>query len=226
MSVKVKRHGRGSMELLDAKLLAKIERKDRCSGRSYGKRSLTRDQEINFDSLEMAKKPIMEKKRRKRINDSLNELKNILLEIMKKDPSQTAKLEKADILEFTVQYLRNSLALTKFSSPHKNYSNFQTTSSSSLFLAGWRLCLTDVTGLLRTLNFPLEITNFVVEKLNVQLFRHQIDHHRSAAFFNGQMMATNSNTKTLNSAKQDTSHVKQSNQLLSNKNDGGLWRPW
>ncbi|XP_028394020.1 transcription factor HES-4-B-like isoform X2 [Dendronephthya gigantea] len=52
-------------------------------------------------------KPIMEKRRRERINNSLNELKNLLLESRKKDTTCCSKLEKADILEMTVQYLKS-----------------------------------------------------------------------------------------------------------------------
>ncbi|XP_055317538.1 protein deadpan-like isoform X2 [Sitodiplosis mosellana] len=51
-------------------------------------------------------KPIMEKKRRARINHCLNELKTLILEAMKKDPARHTKLEKADILEMTVKYLQ------------------------------------------------------------------------------------------------------------------------
>ncbi|XP_045111768.1 transcription factor HES-4-like [Portunus trituberculatus] len=51
-------------------------------------------------------KPIMEKKRRQRINDCLNQLKNLVLEGLKKDPSRYSKLEKADILEMTVRHVQ------------------------------------------------------------------------------------------------------------------------
>ncbi|CAH1115083.1 unnamed protein product [Psylliodes chrysocephalus] len=54
------------------------------------------------------RKPLMEKKRRARINESLENLKTILMEC---DPQsvgkKSAKLEKADILEMTVSYLQN-----------------------------------------------------------------------------------------------------------------------
>uniref|UniRef100_H2YNP7 BHLH domain-containing protein n=1 Tax=Ciona savignyi TaxID=51511 RepID=H2YNP7_CIOSA len=54
-----------------------------------------------------ASKPLMEKRRRERINKSLNELKSILLHALRKDQSTChSKLEKADILEMTVRYLR------------------------------------------------------------------------------------------------------------------------
>jgi hypothetical protein len=54
-----------------------------------------------------ATKPIMEKKRRARINNSLNELKVLILDALNKDPSRHSKLEKADILEMTVRHLQN-----------------------------------------------------------------------------------------------------------------------
>lgn len=50
------------------------------------------------------RKPLMEKKRRERINRSLETLKNLLLETQK-TCVKTFKLEKADILEFTVNYI-------------------------------------------------------------------------------------------------------------------------
>lgn len=53
-----------------------------------------------------AKKPLMEKMRRARINDSLNELKLLILEALNKDASRYSKMEKADVLEMTVHYLR------------------------------------------------------------------------------------------------------------------------
>ncbi|CAG0892003.1 unnamed protein product [Darwinula stevensoni] len=58
-------------------------------------------------------KPLMEKRRRARINNCLNELKALILDSMKKDvsfasspfPARHSKLEKADILELTVRHV-------------------------------------------------------------------------------------------------------------------------
>lgn len=65
------------------------------------------------------RKPLMEKKRRARINDSLETLKEILLKntVAVTQGTRPTKLEKADILEMTVRYLkmlhkRNTTALT------------------------------------------------------------------------------------------------------------------
>ena len=49
----------------------------------------------------------MEKRRRDRINKSLNELKTILIDALRRDQNSCSKLEKADILEMTVAYLQS-----------------------------------------------------------------------------------------------------------------------
>ncbi|KAJ8731495.1 hypothetical protein PYW07_004659 [Mythimna separata] len=75
-------------------------------------------------------KPIMEKRRRARINNCLNELKALILDAMKKDPARHSKLEKADILEMTVKHLEG-LRSEGASSPDR-------------FRAGYRHCVTEV----------------------------------------------------------------------------------
>ncbi|XP_041378104.1 transcription factor HES-1-like [Gigantopelta aegis] len=52
-------------------------------------------------------KPLVEKRRRERINCSLGQLKSLLLEAVKQDGAQFSRLEKADILEMTVKYLKH-----------------------------------------------------------------------------------------------------------------------
>ena len=52
-------------------------------------------------------KPLMEKRRRDRINKSLNDLKVILIDALRRDQNSCSKLEKADILEMTVAYLQS-----------------------------------------------------------------------------------------------------------------------
>ncbi|XP_061591001.1 transcription factor HES-2-like [Cololabis saira] len=59
------------------------------------------------EALELRKtmKPLMEKRRRARINESLNHLKNLILPLTGRDKTHYSKLEKADILEMTVRFL-------------------------------------------------------------------------------------------------------------------------
>nr|XP_025860664.1 transcription factor HES-2 [Vulpes vulpes] len=60
------------------------------------------------DPAELRKslKPLLEKRRRARINASLRQLKGLILPLLGRESSHYSKLEKADILEMTVRFLR------------------------------------------------------------------------------------------------------------------------
>ncbi|XP_050538909.1 protein deadpan-like isoform X2 [Daktulosphaira vitifoliae] len=87
----------------------------------------------------------MEKKRRARINQCLNELKTLILDALKKDPARHTKLEKADILEMTVRHLQ-SLHGNRQSSTSVNTS--QPTDPSTMivqkFQTGYQECVGEV----------------------------------------------------------------------------------
>ena len=51
-------------------------------------------------------KPILERKRRARINKCLDELKDLMVFALQTEGESIAKLEKADVLELTVKHLR------------------------------------------------------------------------------------------------------------------------
>ncbi|KAH8312247.1 hypothetical protein KR044_009973 [Drosophila immigrans] len=51
-------------------------------------------------------KPLLERKRRARMNLYLDELKDLIVDTMDAQGDQVSKLEKADILELTVNYLK------------------------------------------------------------------------------------------------------------------------
>ncbi|XP_028920347.1 transcription factor HES-4 isoform X1 [Ornithorhynchus anatinus] len=69
--------------------------------------SQTPDKPRSASEHRKSSKPIMEKRRRARINESLGQLKTLILDALKKDSSRHSKLEKADILEMTVKHLRS-----------------------------------------------------------------------------------------------------------------------
>ncbi|XP_078026563.1 transcription factor HES-2 isoform X2 [Epinephelus lanceolatus] len=88
------------------------------------------------EALELRKtmKPLMEKRRRARINDSLNHLKNLILPLTGRD-TRYSKLEKADILEMTVRFLSDI--------PPVNTKN-----SANNYKEGYKACLQRVSTLL------------------------------------------------------------------------------
>ncbi|CAN9515803.1 unnamed protein product [Ophioblennius macclurei] len=89
------------------------------------------------EALELRKtmKPLMEKRRRARINDSLNHLKNLILPLTGRDKTRYSKLEKADILEMTVRFL-------------SDFPPVSSTNSADSYREGYKACLQRVSALL------------------------------------------------------------------------------
>ncbi|XP_077204082.1 transcription factor HES-1 [Paroedura picta] len=87
-------------------------------------------------------KPIMEKRRRARINESLAQLKTLILDALKKDSSRHSKLEKADILEMTVKHLRSLQRAQMTAALNADPSVL------GKYRAGFNECMTEVTRFL------------------------------------------------------------------------------
>ncbi|XP_018432034.1 PREDICTED: transcription factor HES-3 [Nanorana parkeri] len=85
-------------------------------------------------SFRKVSKPLMEKKRRARINVSLEQLKS-LLERNYSQNIRKRKLEKADILELTVKYLKTLQSSVQAAGPIIRSAEYQ---------AGFRNCLNSV----------------------------------------------------------------------------------
>ncbi|KAG7276356.1 hypothetical protein CRUP_032411 [Coryphaenoides rupestris] len=86
---------------------------------------------LRFSSVS---KPLMEKKRRARINKCLDQLKT-LLESYYTSNIRKRKLEKADILELTVKHLRSLQKIQSCTSKSSGFSDYQ---------AGFNSCLANV----------------------------------------------------------------------------------
>ncbi|XP_037540162.1 hairy-related 9 isoform X2 [Nematolebias whitei] len=101
------------------------------------------DKPKNASEHRKSSKPIMEKRRRARINESLLQLKTLILDALKKDSSRHSKLEKADILEMTVKHLRN-LQRVQMSALSAD------ATVMSKYRAGFNECMNEVTRFLST----------------------------------------------------------------------------
>ncbi|XP_066500455.1 transcription factor HES-2-like [Hoplias malabaricus] len=82
-----------------------------------------------------ALKPLLEKRRRARINNSLEALKTLIAPLMGKQKCRYSKLEKADILEMTVSFLTDVPV-----SPKK--------AAADSFREGYKACVQRVSALL------------------------------------------------------------------------------
>ncbi|GCC28641.1 hypothetical protein chiPu_0007073 [Chiloscyllium punctatum] len=124
------------------------------SPKEYSEEKITRKEKYKL------MKPIIEKKRRDRINSSIGQLKALLREeFQNQEPNM--KMEKADILEMTVNYLKLH-----------NQRMFTVTYSKSLtqnFKEGYSRCLQEI----QHFSFSPEGTSDVQNKLVNHLHRAQ-----------------------------------------------------
>uniref|UniRef100_A0A8D3DEA1 Hairy-related 9 n=1 Tax=Scophthalmus maximus TaxID=52904 RepID=A0A8D3DEA1_SCOMX len=132
--------------------------------------SHTPDKPKNASEHRKSSKPIMEKRRRARINESLGQLKTLILDALKKDSSRHSKLEKADILEMTVKHLRNlqRVQMTALSADATVLGKYR---------AGFNECMNEVTRFLST-----------SEGVNTEVRSRLLSHLSSCM---GQMMSMN-----------------------------------
>ena len=109
-------------------------------------------------------KPLLERKRRARINRCLDDLKDIMVAALQSEGESITKLEKADVLELTVRHLRklkeqNALGLT----PQATY--------AGRFKAGYAHCAQEVSKFVS----QLQVMNSSAEgqRLGSQIKNHQ-----------------------------------------------------
>ncbi|XP_047496102.1 transcription factor HES-4-like [Penaeus chinensis] len=107
-------------------------------------------------------KPLMERRRRERINHCLNELKNLVLTAQRKDPTRYSKLEKADILEMTVRHVQ---ALHRHDSGAPRGS--AGSDSTAKYRAGFTQCASEVSRFLAGVNgLPADLHTRVMSHLS------------------------------------------------------------
>ncbi|XP_063989975.1 enhancer of split mbeta protein-like [Diachasmimorpha longicaudata] len=88
-------------------------------------------------------KPMLERKRRARINRCLDELKDLMVTALQAEGENVAKLEKADILELTVRHLHTLRAARRLTlTPENSYAD--------RFREGFTQCAQEVSTFLQT----------------------------------------------------------------------------
>ncbi|CAF1141737.1 unnamed protein product [Adineta steineri] len=119
---------------------------------------------INHSEYRKNAKPIMEKRRRERINRSLEELKTLILDNATTNNVRSHKLEKADILEMTVKHLR---AVYK----HKLASAAAVDPTiASKYRAGYGECANEIIRFLTTTpNADLELKTKLISHLSTRI---------------------------------------------------------
>merc|ERR1712203_1196435 len=86
------------------------------------------------DQYRKVMKPLIERKRRARINNCLDELKDLMVFALQTEGESISKLEKADVLELTVKHLRKL----------KRQQMLAVTPELDRYRAGYTTCATEV----------------------------------------------------------------------------------
>ncbi|XP_055375416.1 enhancer of split mbeta protein-like, partial [Condylostylus longicornis] len=110
-------------------------------------------------------KPMLERKRRARINKCLDQLKDLIIECMKEDDEHILKLEKADILEHTVEYLHKIKANEKQNNILKQTKTDNKENIKESFRNGYIYAANEISKILAT-------TRGVDTKFGIQLMSH------------------------------------------------------
>merc|ERR1712024_56913 len=100
-------------------------------------------------------KPLIERKRRARINNCLDELKDLMMFALQSEGESISKLEKADVLELTVKHLRKL----------KRQQMLSVTPELDKYRAGYTTCATEVSRCLASIGVDISVGSRLMSHL-------------------------------------------------------------
>merc|ERR1719225_1731898 len=106
-------------------------------------------------------KPLLERKRRARINSWLDELKDLMVFALQTEGESISKLEKADVLELTVKHLRKL--------KRKQMMSLNPALDMDRFHAGYTTCATEVSRTLASTGVDISIGSRLMSHLGHKL---------------------------------------------------------
>merc|ERR1712242_585484 len=107
------------------------------------------------DQYRKVMKPLIERKRRARINNCLDELKDLMMFALQSEGESISKLEKADVLELTVKHLRKL----------KRQQMLSVTPELDRYRAGYTTCATEVSRCLASTGVDISVGSRLMSHL-------------------------------------------------------------
>lgn len=150
-------------------------------------------------------KPMLERKRRARINRCLDELKELMVTALQSEGENVSKLEKADILELTVRHLHGLKRQQQLVIPQEQ-------SYIDKFRAGFTQCAQEVTQFITT---PSDIVDPVAGKKLLQ--------HLGACV---RQLETVTQPTTNQGAQRIVTPQNLSRNICRSPPQSSMWRPW
>ena len=180
-------------------------------------------------------KPLLERKRRARINKCLDELKDLMMTVIEDQTSHglNNKLEKADILEVTVDYLKTLKQSNNLLLPNDE-------SGAKLFKIGYKACGEEVAHFLSGIPVDRQAADNLVQKVtqkdensvNDRLYDSNVSQSIKPKFvINPTQNAPNFTVKiepTFNTSETKLNNSVALDLTLTNESDSkkNSWRPW
>lgn len=167
-------------------------------------------------------KPMLERKRRARINRCLDELKELMVAALQAEGENVSKLEKADILELTVSHLhklrrQHALSLT----PETSYAD--------RFRAGFTQCAAEVSTYLATVPAAANVDPASSAKLLQHLGTCIRTLDATSSLHNEKLMCVEPQSQyTPPSSPKLVQRVNPQSTVLQNQKveEALVWRPW
>lgn len=181
-------------------------------------------------------KPMLERKRRARINRCLDELKELMVTALQSEGENVSKLEKADILELTVRHLHNLKSQHQLILPQEQ-------SYADRFRDGFTQCAQEVTHFI-TSPTPSEMVDPAsrrkllqhlsgcVRQLDNVAQNIQIQHEQQQRLQQHQPQSQQNQHQHKSAVRQSlTPPISPRNQMVmkieqNNSSSGPMWRPW
>merc|ERR1711892_568221 len=120
------------------------------------------------DQYRKVMKPLIERKRRARINACLDELKDLMVFALQTEGESISKLEKADVLELTVKHLRKL--------KRQQMLTLNPALDMDRFHAGYTTCATEVSRTLASTGVDISIGSRLMSHLGHKLNTIEASH--------------------------------------------------
>merc|ERR1712038_660005 len=168
-------------------------------------------------------KPLLERKRRARINSCLDELKDLMMFALQSEGESISKLEKADVLELTVKHPRKLKRQQMLAvNPGLDMDRYK---------AGYTTCATEVSRCLASTGVDISIGSRLMShlghKLNtIETSRHEpltvrVPEHRKLASITSPV-----SDQGYGSGRDQTPSPRSSASLSPSIEDKNVWRPF
>ncbi|XP_050298274.1 enhancer of split mbeta protein-like [Anthonomus grandis grandis] len=160
-------------------------------------------------------KPMLERKRRARINRCLDELKELMVTALQSEGENVSKLEKADILELTVRHLHNLKRQHQLILPQEQ-------SYADRFRAGFTQCAQEVSHFITAP--PQEVVDPMASR---KLLQHLSACVRQLDSVAQQVQMQQEQRVPNNYQRQSlTPPVSPECHVVEHVEEKGMWRPW